>query len=222
MEYVNQIRLEMQSCSENEALARTVAASFVAEMDPTMEELTEIRTAISEAVSNAVIHAYGGDRKGLIILEAALLSDGKGIFSVEDKGRGIEDIEKARQQRQAASQKERTDPTAEKESYTVDDKTLDEMMQEPNPQNITHKQPIDIEQSANPTKARTEKSNLSEPSFKMKDSTVEEKSEKPSVRKQIQEIKARRADETKKMPERSKSQEPKRHQNVKKKKSKGR
>ena len=113
-----------------------------------------------------------------------------------------EDIEKARQQRQAASQKERTDPTAEKESYTVDDKTLDQMMQEPNPQ--------------------TEKSNLSEPSFKMKDSTVEEKSEKPSVRKQIQEIKERRADETKKMPERSKSQEPKRHQNVKKKKSKGR
>ncbi|MBE6032045.1 MAG: anti-sigma F factor [Clostridiales bacterium] len=97
MEYVNQIRLEMQSCSENEALARTVAASFVAEMDPTMEELTEIRTAISEAVSNAVIHAYGGDRKGLIILEAALLSDGKVIFSVEDKGRGIEDIEKARE-----------------------------------------------------------------------------------------------------------------------------
>ena len=52
--------------------------------------------------------------------------------------------------------------------------------------------------------------------------TIEEKSEKPSVRQQIQEIKERRADETKKMPERSKSQEPKRHQNVKKKKSKGR
>ena len=128
----------------------------------------------------------------------------------------------ARKQRQSASQKERTDPTAEKESFTVDDKTLEEMMNEPTPQTITHKQPIDIEQPANPTKARTEKSNLSEPSFKMNDSTVEEKSEKPSVRKQIQEIKARRADEVKKAPERSKDKEPQRYQNVKKKKSKGR
>ena len=56
----------------------------------------------------------------------------------------------------------------------------------------------------------------------MNDSTVEEKSEKPSVRKQIQEIKAHRADEVKKAPERSKDKEPQRHQNVKKKKSKGR
>ena len=133
-----------------------------------------------------------------------------------------EEIEMARKQRQSASQKERTDPTAEKESFTVDDKTLEEMMNEPTPQTITHKQPIDIEQPANPTKARTEKSNLSEPSFKMNDSTVEEKSEKPSVRKQIQEIKAHRADEVKKAPERSKDKEPQRHQNVKKKKSKGR
>ena len=97
MEYVNKIRLEMQSCSENEALARTVAASFVAELDPTMEELTEIRTAISEAVSNAVIHAYGGEKDGQIILEAVSLPSGKVIFTVEDKGKGIEDIAKARE-----------------------------------------------------------------------------------------------------------------------------
>ena len=97
MEYVNKIRLEMQSCSENEALARTVAASSVAELDPTMEELTEIRTAISEAVSNAVIHAYGGEKDGQIILEAVSLPSGKVIFTVEDKGKGIEDIAKARE-----------------------------------------------------------------------------------------------------------------------------
>ena len=133
-----------------------------------------------------------------------------------------EEIEKARQQRQADTEKERTDPAAEKDTYTVDDATLDEMMKEPAPQANDHKQPIEVEQPANPTKARTEKSNLSEPSSQTNDSTAEAKCEKPSVRKQIQEIKARRADEKQKAPERNKGQEPNRHQKVKKKKSKGR
>ncbi len=97
MEYKNRIRLEMRSCSENEALARTAAAAFVAELDPTMEELTEIRTAVSEAVSNAVIHAYEPGEEGCIILEAAYTDKGKVIFTVEDQGRGIENVALARE-----------------------------------------------------------------------------------------------------------------------------
>ena len=132
-----------------------------------------------------------------------------------------EDIEKARQQRRDA-EKMRTDPPNEKDAYTVDDKTLGEMMGEPVPQANTHKQPIEVEQPVNPTKARTEKSNLSEPFLKTQGDTAVEKFDRPSVRSQIQEIKSRREAEKAKPIERSKNMEPNRHKSVKKNKSKGR
>ena len=100
MEMKNKIRVEMEALSENEGLARTVAASFAAGWDPTMEELTEIKTAISEAVSNAIIHAYpeGPEgRKGKVILEMAGNREGKLIFTVEDQGIGIGDVKRARE-----------------------------------------------------------------------------------------------------------------------------
>lgn len=97
MEYTNQIKVEMMNQSENEALARTVAAAFAAQLDPTVEELTEIKTAVSEAVSNAIIHAYGEGQKGPVIMEMSAVDSGKIIMVVEDRGIGIEDIERARE-----------------------------------------------------------------------------------------------------------------------------
>jgi len=97
LEYTNQIKVEMMNQSENEALARTVAAAFAAQLDPTVEELTEIKTAVSEAVSNAIIHAYGEGQKGPVIMEMSAVDSGKIIMVVEDRGIGIEDIERARE-----------------------------------------------------------------------------------------------------------------------------
>ncbi|MDO4552852.1 MAG: anti-sigma F factor [Bacillota bacterium] len=102
-EYQNRLRVEMDSLPENEALARSVAAAFAAVLDPTAEELTEIRTAVSEAVSNAIIHAYGpaaeeteaGTAPGTVVLEFHALPERKLMIVVEDKGIGIEDVARA-------------------------------------------------------------------------------------------------------------------------------
>lgn len=96
MEYINRMKLEFQSRSANESFARSAVAAFAAQLDPTVEELTEIKTAVSEAVSNAVIHGYR-DREGTIEVEVKLTADRKVFFSVEDFGVGIENVEKARE-----------------------------------------------------------------------------------------------------------------------------
>lgn len=95
MKEQNKIRLVMQNRSENEGLARTVAAAFAAQTDPTVAALTEIKTAVSEAVSNAVIHAYGPEEEGEIVLQAVRLADGRLQFEIEDFGKGIEDVKRA-------------------------------------------------------------------------------------------------------------------------------
>lgn len=97
MEFINQIKVEMWNQSENEALARTIAAAFVSHLDPTVEELTEIKTAVSEAVSNAIIHGYPNGEKGLVRMELFYTAQGRLAIIVEDKGVGISDIEKARE-----------------------------------------------------------------------------------------------------------------------------
>jgi stage II sporulation protein AB (anti-sigma F factor) len=97
MEYINQIKVQMWNRSENEALSRTIAAAFAAQLDPTIEELTEIKTAISEAVSNVIIHGYGTEKEGSINLEMSATESGTIIMIVEDQGIGIEDIQKARE-----------------------------------------------------------------------------------------------------------------------------
>lgn len=96
MEYLNEMKLEFMSKSENEAFARTAVAAFAAQLDPTVEELTEIKTAVSEAVSNSIIHGYG-DACGRIVVEVMLTKERKVIFSVTDSGVGIDDVEQARE-----------------------------------------------------------------------------------------------------------------------------
>lgn len=87
--------LEVPARSENESFVRVVVAAFAARLDPTLEELNEIKTAISEAVTNSILHAYENEEG--IIRVRAVIEDKKIIIEIEDEGRGIEDIERARQ-----------------------------------------------------------------------------------------------------------------------------
>ena len=96
MEITNEMRLMFLSKSENESFARVTAAAFISQLDPTVSELVEIKTAVSEAVSNAIIHGYDGT-VGIVTLEMRI-SDTKTVeISVTDSGKGIPDIEKARE-----------------------------------------------------------------------------------------------------------------------------
>ena len=95
MERTNRIKVEMLSRSENEAIARNIAAVFITPLDPTMEEMTEIKTAVSEAVSNVILHAYKGEQEGPIYLEMETTESGKVTITVEDRGVGIDDVQKA-------------------------------------------------------------------------------------------------------------------------------
>lgn len=95
MQPINQMKLEFSSKSSNEAFARVVAAAFVSQIDPTVEELEDIKTAVSEAVTNAIIHGYE-NLSGMVRMSCDLYSNGVEI-SIEDEGRGIPDIDQARQ-----------------------------------------------------------------------------------------------------------------------------
>ena len=92
----NYIRLEFPSRSSNESFARAAAAAFAAQLDPTMEELGDLRTAVSEAVTNAIVHAYP-DSIGKISMRMRILDESSVEISVRDWGCGIEDVEKAMQ-----------------------------------------------------------------------------------------------------------------------------
>ena len=92
----NYITLECLSRSANEAFARGAVACFAAQLDPTLEELGDIKTAVSEAVTNAIVHAYP-DTLGRIVLKARVLEGGVLEISVRDWGRGIADVDQARQ-----------------------------------------------------------------------------------------------------------------------------
>ena len=96
MKYDNYIKVEFPSKSCNEAFARTTAGVFAAQLDPTLEELGDIKTAVSEAVTNCVVHAYP-DSLGRIVLRCRILDGGRLEILVRDWGRGMEDVEKARQ-----------------------------------------------------------------------------------------------------------------------------
>ena len=90
----NYIRLEFPSRSSNEGFARAAAAAFASQLDPTMEELGDLRTAVSEAVTNAIVHAYP-DSIGRVSMRMRILDGCTVEISVRDWGRGIEDVEKA-------------------------------------------------------------------------------------------------------------------------------
>ena len=96
MRPTNQVKLEFESRSTNEGFARSAAACFAAQLDPTLEELGDIKTAVSEAVTNAIVHAYP-DRIGKVQLKLRLFPDNSLELSVKDWGVGIPDPDKARE-----------------------------------------------------------------------------------------------------------------------------
>ena len=95
MKPINTATIEFLSRSANEGFARTAAACFAAQLDPTLEEVNDIKTAVSEAVTNAVVHAYP-DRLGKVKLRLRLFEDHTLEVTVQDWGVGIADIQQAR------------------------------------------------------------------------------------------------------------------------------
>lgn len=95
MKFENYMTLDFPSKSTNEAFARSAVACFAAQMDPTLEELGDIRTAVSEAVTNCIVHAYPNGL-GSIYIRCRILKDNVLDIVIKDKGVGIEDLEKAR------------------------------------------------------------------------------------------------------------------------------
>ena len=91
----NYVVLEFLSRSSNEGFARVAAAGFAAQLDPTLDELGDIKTAVSEAVTNAIVHAYP-DELGRIVLKLKLLPGNVLELTVRDWGRGIDNVEQAR------------------------------------------------------------------------------------------------------------------------------
>ena len=95
MNETNYIKLEFPSRSSNEGFARAAAAAFAAQLDPNMEELGDIRTAVSEAVTNAIVHAYP-DQLGKVVMKLKILKGSVLEITIRDWGRGIENIDQAR------------------------------------------------------------------------------------------------------------------------------
>ena len=90
----NIMEVKFSAISENESLARVIVASFAAKLDPTVDELVDIKTAVSEAVTNAIIHGYEEDSSKFVFLRCEI--EGNTIkIKVEDEGYGIENVEKA-------------------------------------------------------------------------------------------------------------------------------
>ncbi len=93
----NEMKLRLLAKSENESVARSAVSAFVAVLNPTVEELGDIRLAVSEAVTNAIVHAYGGSGEGLVYISVRLYADREISVEISDKGCGIEDVERARE-----------------------------------------------------------------------------------------------------------------------------
>ena len=94
MNIINEMNLSFLSKSSNESFARSVVASFVLNLDPTINELADIKTAVSEAVTNCIVHGYKMD-SGVIYINAKITDTNKIIIKIRDKGCGIENVEKA-------------------------------------------------------------------------------------------------------------------------------
>lgn len=102
MRDTNEMKIEFDSCSENEGFARVAAAAFLTQLNPTVEEVSDVKTAVSEAVTNAVIHGYEGkllDADGAVhkIVMVCRIEKKKFTLEIRDNGVGIEDIRKARE-----------------------------------------------------------------------------------------------------------------------------
>lgn len=94
MKPINETRISFVSRSANEGFARAAAAAFISQLDPAVDELADIRTAVSEAVTNCIVHAYP-DRLGPIVMTVRLYENGKVTVCVRDRGCGIPDVQKA-------------------------------------------------------------------------------------------------------------------------------
>jgi len=90
----NYIKLEFPSKSANEHFARSAVAAFAAQLDPTMDELGDVKTAVSEAVTNAIVHAYP-EEMGLVFLRARIIHGDTLELTIKDRGRGIPDVKQA-------------------------------------------------------------------------------------------------------------------------------
>ena len=95
MKAIDQVTVAFTSRSANEGFARACAACFAAQLDPTLDEVADIKTAVSEAVTNAIVHAYP-DRLGRIVMRLRLYEDNRLEIQIKDNGVGIPDVEQAR------------------------------------------------------------------------------------------------------------------------------
>ena len=96
MPIINEMRLDFKAAPENEAFARLAIAGFMLPLDPTVEELADVKTAVSEAVTNAIVHGYGSG-EGMVRMKAAYDEAGELKIQIIDRGRGIQDVQQARQ-----------------------------------------------------------------------------------------------------------------------------
>ena len=94
MKFDNYMILDFPSKSSNEAFARSAVACFAAQMDPTLEELGDIRTAVSEAVTNCIVHGYR-DKIGTVYIHAKIFEGARVSINIKDRGCGIADVKKA-------------------------------------------------------------------------------------------------------------------------------
>ena len=94
MKPINEMKVTFPSRSANEGFARAVVASFLSQLDPAVDELSDLRTAVSEAVTNCIVHAYP-DSIGDITVRMRLFENGRTVVKVRDRGCGIEDVEQA-------------------------------------------------------------------------------------------------------------------------------
>ena len=94
MKPMNEMSVSFPSVSSNEGFARAVVSAFAAQLDPTLDQLADLKTAVSEAVTNAIVHGYR-ETIGKVTITARLYETGKVVVKIRDKGVGIEDVEKA-------------------------------------------------------------------------------------------------------------------------------
>ena len=94
MRPINQAQISFSSHSVNEGFGRAAVAAFLAQLDPTVADLSDMRTAVSEAVTNAIVHGYR-EQMGTVYITVKIFEDGKAVVRVRDKGCGIPDVKQA-------------------------------------------------------------------------------------------------------------------------------
>lgn len=95
MSKINSIKLQIEAKSQNESFARSVVASFFTQLNPTLEQVEDLKTAVSEAVTNCIVHAYQGKQKGEIDVDCELYDEGYIEVTIRDYGKGIADVKQA-------------------------------------------------------------------------------------------------------------------------------